>query len=156
QSSGAVAEPLAVRPDLYVLVAGHHVGRARLRFVREPCSRIIRAVPLQASRDRNMLQTPHERISLMKVRIVAALLVVGTFGCAGIAFAADENYKAGKIVKVEKQEPRTPSGGTDAPTKPDLVNYHISIQIGDKLYTCLYKVYMGRDLEWVEGKDVQA
>ena len=44
-----------------------------------------------------------------------------------------------KIIKVEKQEPRSPSGGTDAPLQAEVATYRISIQLEDKVYVCQYK-----------------
>ena len=81
---------------------------------------------------------------------VASLALLSAF-----AFAAP-TYHAGKITKVEKQESRTSSGGTDAPVKAEVDTYRISIQIDDKVYLCQYKADTESDLSWVEGKDVQA
>lgn len=69
---------------------------------------------------------------------------------------AAHQYQSGKIVKVEQQESHSSSGGTDAPMKADVSSYHVSIQLGDKIYVCNYNTHSDHDLSWVEGKDVEA
>jgi len=73
-----------------------------------------------------------------------------------VSFAAAHEYQAGKIVKVEKQESNASSGRTDAPSKAEVATYRISIQLGDKVYVCRYKVDQEDDLSWINGKDIQA
>ena len=91
----------------------------------------------------------------MKVRAVCAVLVCLVI-LSGTGFAGAHQYQAGKVVKVEKRESQAPSGGTDAPLKAEVTTYHISIQLGDKVYVCQYKSFSEDDLSWVEGKDVEA
>jgi hypothetical protein len=91
----------------------------------------------------------------MKVRAICAVLVCLAL-VSGIGFAAAHEYQAAKIVKVEKQESRGSSGGTDAPAKAEVATYRISIQLGDKVYVCRYQTDPDSDISWVEGKDVQA
>jgi len=88
----------------------------------------------------------------MKVR--AAFL--GLALLAGAAFASAHEYQAGRITKVEKQESRAPSGGTDAASKAEVATYHISIQLGGKLYVCQYKTDPDNEISWIEGKEVEA
>jgi hypothetical protein len=91
----------------------------------------------------------------MKLVIVcAASLCLVLFSAHG--FAAAQEYQAGKIVKVEKQASHASSGGTDAALKAEAATYHISIQIGDKVYVCRYQTGPENDITWIEGKDVQA
>jgi hypothetical protein len=91
----------------------------------------------------------------MKVRVVCTvLLCLALLSAAG--FAAAHEYQAGKVVKVEKQESRAPSRGTDAPMKAEVASYHVSIQLGDKVYVCNYDTYSEQDISWVEGKAVEA
>jgi hypothetical protein len=81
------------------------------------------------------------------------------FGLAllsGVGFAAAPEYHPGKIVKVEKQESHQSSGSTDAPLKVEVATYHISIQLGDKVYVCRYQTDPDAEISWIEGKDVQA
>jgi len=91
----------------------------------------------------------------MKVRSVCVAILCLTL-LSGAAVAAAQEYQTGKVVKVEKQESRAVSGGTDAPSKAEVATYHISIQLGDKVYVCQYKTDRDNELSWVEGKDVQA
>jgi hypothetical protein len=91
----------------------------------------------------------------MNVRSVCSVFLGLALLC-GISFAAGHEYQAGKIVKVEKQESRAPSGGTDASLKAEVATYRISILLGDKVYVCQYKTDAERDISWVEGKDVEA
>jgi len=91
----------------------------------------------------------------MKVRSVcAAFLCLALL--SGVSFSTAHEYQAGKIVKVEKQESRASSGGTDAPAKAQVTTYRISIQLGDKIYVCQYKTDPDNELSWIEGRDVQA
>lgn len=46
--------------------------------------------------------------------------------------------------------------GTDAPSKAEVATYHISVQLGDKVYVCRYQTDSDNDISWMEGKDVQA
>jgi len=91
----------------------------------------------------------------MRLRTVGSLLLVLFLFC-GISLAAAHQYQAGKIVKVEKQESRAPSGSTDAPLKAEAATYRISIQLGNKVYVCRYQTGTDSDISWAEGKDVQA
>ena len=91
----------------------------------------------------------------MKVRGVCAAFVCLIL-LSAVGFAAAHTYQAGKIVKVEKQASHTPSGGTDAPPKANVATYHVSIQLGDKVYVCRYQIDPENDTSWIEGKDVQA
>ena len=75
---------------------------------------------------------------------------------SAVNLAAAHQYQVGKIVKVEKPASHTPSGGTDAPLSAEVATYHISIQIGDKVYVCSYDAHSDQDLSWVEGKEVEA
>jgi len=91
----------------------------------------------------------------MKVRSVCAVfLCLALLSSTG--FAAAYEYQAGKVVKVEKQESRASTGGTDAPAKAAVATYRISIQLGDKIYVCQYKTDPDNELSWIEGKEVQA
>jgi hypothetical protein len=90
----------------------------------------------------------------MKVRVVGTVFLCLTL-LSGIGFAAHE-YQAGKIIKVEKHQSPTASGGTDAPLNAEVETYNISIQLGEKVYTCRYQTHPGDDISWIEGKDVQA
>jgi hypothetical protein len=91
----------------------------------------------------------------MRARAVFPL-VLGLAVLSVMGFAAAHEYQAAKIVKVEKQESRASSGGTDAPLKAEATTYRISIQLGDKVYVCAYRTDPDSDISWVEGKDVQA
>jgi hypothetical protein len=91
----------------------------------------------------------------MKIRIVCVTFLCLILLCA-VGFAAAHSYQTGKIVKVEKQASHSPSGGTDAPAKANVATYHISIQVGDKVYVCRYQIDPENDTSWIEGKDVQA
>lgn len=91
----------------------------------------------------------------MKVRTISALFVCLAL-LSAVSLAAAREYQTGKIIKVEKRESHAPSGGTDAPTTAEATTYHISIQLGDKVYVCRYQAGPDSDLTWVEGKDVQA
>jgi hypothetical protein len=91
----------------------------------------------------------------MKVRVVCAVFLCLAL-LSAISSAATHQYQAGKIVKVEKRESHSPSGGTDAPLKAEAATYHISIQLGDKVYVCSYHTHPDLDISWTEGKDVEA
>jgi len=88
----------------------------------------------------------------MKVCAVIACLAL----LSGIGFAAGHEYQAGKIVKVEKQQSHSSSGGTDAALKAEATTYHVSIQLGDKVYVVRYLADPDAELSWIEGRDVQA
>jgi len=90
----------------------------------------------------------------MKAHVVCAVLFLTLL--AAVSFAAGHEYQSGKVVKVEKQESDTPSGGTDAPLMTEVATYRISIQIGDKVYVCRHQTYPGDDLSWTNGRDFQA
>jgi hypothetical protein len=91
----------------------------------------------------------------MKFGVVcAAFLCLTLLSAPG--FAAAHQYQAGKIVKVEKQESHSHSGGTDAAMVAEIASYHVSIQLGDKVYVCNYDTHSEHDISWVEGKDVEA
>jgi hypothetical protein len=91
----------------------------------------------------------------MRVLSVYAVFLCLALLC-GTGFAAAHEYQTGKIVKVEKQESRASSGGTDASAKAAVATYQVSIQLGDKVYVCRYQTDTDNDISWVEGKDVQA
>ena len=91
----------------------------------------------------------------MKARSVCALFFGLALLCS-IGFAADPQYQAGKVVKVEKRGSAAPSGGTDAPLKAAVTTYNISIQLDNKVYVCSYKTDPDNDISWIEGKDVEA
>ena len=94
----------------------------------------------------------------MKARVDCAvflcLILLTTF-----SFAVAHEYQAGRIVKVEKVEKEESNGssaGPDAPLKAEVETYRISIQLGDKVYVCRYKVDEGDDLLRMKGKNIQA
>jgi hypothetical protein len=89
----------------------------------------------------------------MKIHTIVATFVSLAL-LSAFSFAAGPTYQAGKIIKVEKQESRSPSSGTDAPLKVEVATYRISIQLDDKIYICQYK--SENEISWVEGKDVEA
>jgi len=91
----------------------------------------------------------------MRVRSICAVFLGLALVC-NIGFASAHEYQTGKIIKVERQESHASSGGTDAATKEAVTSYHISIQLGDKIYVCRYQTSPDNDISWVEGKDVQA
>ena len=74
---------------------------------------------------------------------------------SGVGFSAND-YQSGKIVKVDKQESRATTGGTDAPSKAEIATYRVSIQLGDKIYVCRYQTDPDAELSWIVGKDIQA
>jgi len=90
----------------------------------------------------------------MKVRSVCVAFL-GLALLSGVSFSAAPEYQAGKVVKVEKQESRPSSGGSDAPLKAEVATYRISIQLGDKIYVCQYKTDPDKELSWIEGNEVQ-
>jgi hypothetical protein len=90
----------------------------------------------------------------MKFPVVCAVFLCLTL-LSATGFAAHQ-YQAGKIVKVERQESHSHSGGTDAPATSEVSSYHVSIQLGDKVYVCNYDTHSDRDISWAEGKDVEA
>ena len=91
----------------------------------------------------------------MKAQAVCAVFL-GLALLSGAGFAAAPEYQPGKIVKVEKQESHSSSGGTDASMKAEAATYRISIQIGDKVYVCRYQTDPDADISWIVGKDIQA
>jgi hypothetical protein len=91
----------------------------------------------------------------MKVGTVCLVFLCLAMLSAASVAAAHE-YQTGKIVKVEKRESSTPSGGADAPLKAEVARYCVSIQLGETVYICSYKTMPDMDLSWVEGKDVEA
>ena len=91
----------------------------------------------------------------MKIRIICGAFLCLTL-LSAIGFAATHEYQTGKIVKVEKTESGAPSGSPDAPLTAGVASYHVSIQLGDKVYVCRYKTDPENDISWIEGKDVQA
>lgn len=91
----------------------------------------------------------------MKVRAVCAVFVCLAL-LSAVGFAAGHVYQAGKIIRVEKRESHATSGGTDAPLTAEVATYHISIQLGDKVYLCRYQTHSESDISWIEGKEVQA
>jgi len=91
----------------------------------------------------------------MKVRAVCAVLACLVL-LSSIGFAAAPEYQAGKIIKVEKRQSHSSSGGTDAPSTVEATTYHVSIKIGDKVYVVRYQTDPDAELSWIEGKDVQA
>jgi hypothetical protein len=58
---------------------------------------------------------------------------------------AAHQYQSGSIVKVELQESHTSSGGTGAPMKANVSSYHVSIQLGDKIYVWNYNAHSDHD-----------
>ena len=90
----------------------------------------------------------------MKFRVVCSVFLCLTL--VGVGFGAGPEYQTGKVIKVEKQERSAPSGGSDAPKKGDVSSYHVSIQLGDKIYLCSFDTHSEHDPPWAEGKDVQA
>jgi hypothetical protein len=90
----------------------------------------------------------------MNFRVVCTVFLCLTL-LSATGFAAHQ-YQAGKIVKVERQESHSHSGGTDAPATSEVSSYHVSIQLGDKVYVCNYDTHSDRDISWAEGKDIEA
>ena len=91
----------------------------------------------------------------MKVRTVCTVFLCVAL-MSGVGFATSRQYQSGKIIKAEKQESHSPSGGTDAPLTAEVTTLKVSIQLGDKVYVCRYKTHLDDDGSWLEGKDVQA
>jgi len=91
----------------------------------------------------------------MKIRaVIAAFFFLALVSAAG--FAAGNEYQAGKVIKGEKQESLSHSGGTDAPVSAEVATYHVSIQLGDKVYVVQYNTHSEDDISWIKGKDIQA
>jgi hypothetical protein len=90
----------------------------------------------------------------MKCRVVCAVFFCLTL--LAVTGLAAHQYQAGKIIKVERQESHSHSGGTDAPATTEVSSYHVSVQLGDKIYVCNYDTNSDRDISWAEGKDVEA
>ena len=90
----------------------------------------------------------------MRAHVVLAVLFCLIL-LSAVGLSAAHKYQDGKIVKVEKHASHTPSGGTDAPSHAEAATYHISIQLGDKVYVCRYQADPEL-VSWVEGKAVQA
>ncbi len=91
----------------------------------------------------------------MKVRKICAVLLFLAL-LSGVSIAAAQEYQAGRIVKVEKQQSHSASGGTDSSLGSAVATYHVSIQLGDRIYVCQYKTDSENDISWTDGKDVQA
>jgi len=98
----------------------------------------------------------------MKIHVGGAIFLSLAL-VAAIRFAEAQQYETGKIVKVEKLESHSSSGGThpvpsgtDTPLKAEVATYSISIQLGDTMYVCKYKSHADTQTSWTEGKDVQA
>ena len=91
----------------------------------------------------------------MKLRAIYIGFLCLTF-LSALGFAADHEYQTGKIIKVEQQDSRSSSGGTDATLKAAVSTYRISLQLGDKVYVVQYKTDPENDISWAEGKEVQA
>jgi hypothetical protein len=85
--------------------------------------------------------------------VVLVCVVSSPFICK----AQGTDFQTGKIVTVEKLPGGTSTGsGTDAPIASDTNRYNLSIQLGDTVYICRVKVSGAIDLDWVQGKDIQA
>jgi hypothetical protein len=91
----------------------------------------------------------------MKVRTVCTVLLCVAL-ISGVGFATPRQYQSGKILKAEKEESHSHSGGTDAPLKEEVTTLKVSIQLGDKVYVCRYKTHLEDAGSWLEGKDVEA
>jgi hypothetical protein len=91
----------------------------------------------------------------MRAHVVLAVLLCLIL-LSALGLSAAHEYQAGKIVKVEKHASHPHSGGTDAPSQAAAATYHISIQVGDKVYVCRYQADPEAEISWIEGKAVQA
>lgn len=90
----------------------------------------------------------------MRILSVGAVFLGFTL-LSAVGFSAVHQYQRGKIIKVETQESNAPSHA-DAPLQAEVTTYHISIQLGGKVYVCRYHSGAENDLTWIEGKEVQA
>jgi len=74
-----------------------------------------------------------------------------------LSTAQTSDYQTGKIVSVEKVSgTQSPSTGTDAPLTTGVKAYNLGIQLNDTLYTCRAKTSSDMDLDWTNGKEIQA
>jgi hypothetical protein len=117
----------------------------------------------------NRWQRKHPRLSLLidspKARVTGGAMksaltffVVVCIACLPLTCTAQgSDYQTGKIVAVEKL-PATASAatGTDAPLSTETDRYNLGIQMGNTIYTCRAKVAGDNDLDWVQGKKIQA
>jgi len=87
-----------------------------------------------------------------------ALFVVTSFAClTHTAAAQGSNYQNAKILTVQKLPGSSGSStGTDAPISAETDRYNVNIQLGDSVYTCRATAPGGSDLDWTQGKSVQA
>jgi hypothetical protein len=92
------------------------------------------------------------------MKAAITFLVVVCIVCSPFARTAQgSDYQTGKIVAVEKlPSSASPATGTDAPLSAETVRYNLSIQVGNTIYTCRAKVAGDSDLDWTQGKEIQA
>jgi hypothetical protein len=87
----------------------------------------------------------------MKVRVSAMFVLFALMAAAALAQQAD--YQPGKIASIKKREIASPTGHTDAPTKPSVDVYDVTVESGGKTYNAVYKSHSDLDPTWAEGKD---
>ena len=84
-------------------------------------------------------------------------LVVPSLLCTVLAQAqASNEYQTAKIVAVEKIAPDNITSGTDAPMTPNVSRFNLSVELGEQVYLCRAKTASDFDLNWANGKEVQA
>ena len=94
----------------------------------------------------------------MKNRAIAYFLTL-TVTCVVVAYAqtSDSDFQKGKVVAVEKLSStggQASTGGTDAPSTPQVDRYNLSIQVGDTIYVCRARIQPESSFSWPEGKEV--
>jgi hypothetical protein len=95
------------------------------------------------------------RIAVGLACVVAVLVTLCTQTVN--AQANDTDFQAGKIVAVEKVSStggQATTGGTDAPSTPQVDRYNLSIQVGDTIYVCRARIQPESSFSWTQGKEV--
>jgi len=94
----------------------------------------------------------------MKYLVLVALLA-STICVPAFSKEQKDNFQTAKVVQVEKLPPRdNPNVNTpnNIPLDPGVSTYNVSIQVGDTIYTCLFKTNGPEEPSWKAGSEVQA
>ena len=82
--------------------------------------------------------------------------VVPSLFCTVLAQAQDNEYQTAKIVAVEQISADNAASGTDAPMTPNVSRFNLSVELGEQVYLCRVKTISDFDLNWANGREVQA
>jgi len=92
------------------------------------------------------------------IRSFVLAFVVPSLLCTVLAQAqASNEYQPAKIIAVEQvSSPDNITSGTDAPVTPNVSRFNLSVELGEQVYLCRVKTASDFDLNWANGREVQA